>query len=285
MVSAAQCRVKDQKMGMRVVKTILPRTIACGAVLVAWCLNGACAAPPAAASGSNWTGWYAGVVGGWISQDGIINNTVGNNGDTDTRSVEFQQALAGSVDTHSSSGILGGELGYNAMLGPMWLIGAETDFSWTGINNNTTVANVIHFTGPTTTTPLLTTGSERLDWLGTARFRTGYLWTPNFLLYITAGLAYGGESSSVGVDQPPLGPHGHSVNLVSSTSGASVGSTVGAGVEWRFMGNWSVKGEYLYYWLPHESLFISRPSDPGFTLYSIANFQGSIVRGGLIYKF
>jgi len=242
------------------------------------------AASPAPISG--WTGWYAGVVGGWISQDGSITNSAtalpssGVLAGAESRA--FVQAIPSSVGTGSSSGTVGGELGYNWMLSPTSLIGVETDFSWTGINGSTSVTNVAP---APLSRPVTTTGSERLDWLGTARIRTGYLWTPNLLLYITGGLAYGGESSSVGVNQPPTGPHGHTVNLTSSASGAALGAAVGAGAEWRLMGNWSVKGEYLYYFLQPEILFISRASDPGFSLSSIASFQGSIVRGGLIFKF
>ena len=80
------------------------------------------------------------------------------------------------------------------------------------------------------------------------RGRIGIAVVPNFLIYGTGGLAYGGVNSSTGINEAFSGLGG----LVTGTSLASgnfsetrVGWTVGAGGEWMFTGNWSAKLEYL----------------------------------------
>ena len=39
--------------------------------------------------------------------------------------------------------------------------------------------------------PITTTYTRELDWLGTLRARVGYLWFPGLMFYGTGGLAYG----------------------------------------------------------------------------------------------
>jgi outer membrane immunogenic protein len=108
-----------------------------------------------------------------------------------------------------------------------------------------------------------------VDWLGTVRGRVGYLVTPTALVYATGGLAYGGVHASAthagaipatvtGLNdaQFPV-PFTYSqfngnylfpmVPGAGSYSNTQVGWTAGAGVEWMFAPNWSLKAEGLYY--------------------------------------
>jgi outer membrane immunogenic protein len=119
----------------------------------------------------------------------------------------------GDIASTSASGILGGvQVGYNKTFGT-FLLGVETDFQGTGIEQ----------TDFDTTT--------KLTWFGTTRVRAGFLLTPAFLVYGTGGVAYGhAEISAPGL----------------SVTVPGVGWAPGAGIEYAFGGGWSIGAEYLH---------------------------------------
>ena len=78
------------------------------------------------------------------------------------------------------------------------------------------------------------------------------------------------------------GPPANTVNL---TDNWQVGWTVGAGVEWRFAPQWSVKAEYLYVDLGNISNTINYNYGPSSSLTSTYNERDNIVRAGINYKF
>ena len=92
------------------------------------------------------------------------------------------------VGTFSESqkvdGVVGGfQSGYNYQFG-QWVLGLETDFQASGQKGGTTLQ--------ITALPVTTlTTDHKLTWFGTSRTRLGVLWSPNVLLYGTAGVAYG----------------------------------------------------------------------------------------------
>jgi outer membrane immunogenic protein len=104
----------------------------------------------------NWTGFYAGISGGWGFGDSRWDST------------------ASSFDV--SGGLVGGTLGYNWQFG-QGVFGIEADLSWSDIKGSTT-----------TLCPL---GCETKNtWLGTARARLGYA-ADRFMPYVTGGAAFG----------------------------------------------------------------------------------------------
>jgi outer membrane immunogenic protein len=145
---------------------------------------------------------------------------------------------------------LGGTLGYNLQTGSIvW--GIETDLSWSNVKGSTTVG------GATFTT--------ENGYLGTVRGRVGYSFD-RFLPYLTGGLAYGNIKAKV----DPAG--------LSATK-TKLGWTIGGGLEYAFMGNWTAKAEYLYVDLGSM--------DPGFAapVATSVKFDEHLVRVGLNYKF
>ena len=80
------------------------------------------------------------------------------------------------------------------------------------------------------------TCGTRNNWLATFRGRIGYAFD-RWLPYITGGGAYGNVKATVSV--PAFG-------LAASSSNNQLGWTVGAGLEYAFLSNWSAKIEYLY---------------------------------------
>ncbi len=118
--------------------------------------------------------------------------------------------LNGGVTNNLGGGVVGGlQVGYNYTLTPLFLVGLETDFQGTSM--------------------LAGTGTGGLDWFGTVRGRVGVTIMPTLLIYGTGGFAYGDFRSGV-----------------TQSDAIQTGWTVGGGVEWMFMPNWSAKLEYLY---------------------------------------
>ncbi|PPD46110.1 MAG: hypothetical protein CTY15_01655 [Methylocystis sp.] len=146
--------------------------------------------------------------------------------------------------------------------------------------------------------------TKNVSWLGTVRGRGGYLITPTFLAYGTGGLAYGYAEAHSFVQQKWLGlglPNFggglgdvlQSSGAVGGYSGLRVGWTVGAGLEWMFGNNASVKAEYLHYDLGSVSYGLSPLMTvlPGIPLTNViaatarTQFRGDVTRIGINYHF
>ena len=81
---------------------------------------------------------------------------------------------------------------------------------------------------------------NRLRWFGTTRARAGVV-VDNLLLYVTGGLAYANFRRNYTYFQD--GPaHAN----VFSSNNTKLGWAAGAGAEWAFANNWTLKGEFLY---------------------------------------
>ena len=80
------------------------------------------------------------------------------------------------------------------------------------------------------------------------RLRAGYNPTPDWLLFITGGLAYGRSEYNFSFAQPgaannfPPSPTTYALRQ----SSTDIGYAVGVGGEYKLNRNWSVKGEYLF---------------------------------------
>ena len=81
---------------------------------------------------------------------------------------------------------------------------------------------------------------NKMRWFGTTRARAGVV-VDNLLLYVTGGLAYANFKRNYTYFQD--GPaHAN----VFSSDNTKLGWTAGAGAEWAFANNWTLKGEFLY---------------------------------------
>jgi outer membrane immunogenic protein len=150
--------------------------------------------------------------------------------------------------------LAGGTIGYNYQMGSIvW--GLEGDFDWSNVKDTVTCAVAV-------------TCETRNDWLATFRGRVGYAFD-RWLPYLTGGGAYGNVKATVSV--PAFG-------LSASSSNNQLGWTVGGGVEYAFLANWSAKIEYLYVDL---GSFNAAPTP----LVNNVSFKENIVRAGLNYKF
>ncbi|WJR78976.1 outer membrane protein [Bradyrhizobium sp. NP1] len=232
------------------------------------------AMPPPALAIYNWTGFYIGanVGGGWERGTGDLIATSGG--------IAIPTAVAGGTIPRnlnlSPSGVVGGgQAGYNWQINQI-VFGLETDLQASGIRQSVTIFHPAVVAPPLF--PTINTGLTSLDWFGTVRGRVGYAWN-NFLLYGTGGFAYGGTTDSGTSQTVPPPPFGSG-----SVGATRTGWAAGAGFEWGFIGNWSVKGEYLHIDLGSSTVTDFFPASGDFLTYRYRH-EYDIGRVGINYRF
>jgi outer membrane immunogenic protein len=125
-------------------------------------------------------------------------------------------------NSHTADGFFGGgQIGINYQFYTNWVIGAQFDWGWTNADGSADCTG-----GVTCTT--------KVKDLGSVTGRLGYAWD-NWLLYAKGGGAWVKDDYDTS---------GAGVFTGSATPG---GWTVGGGLEWGFLPNWSLFAEYDYY--------------------------------------
>lgn len=157
----------------------------------------------------SWTGFYAGAhLGyGW----GRAN---------------WNFIQAATFVSPSPSGIFGGvQVGYNYQINNI-VVGLEGDVSAADMSSWSFCPN-----------PAFTCAS-RVNFLGSVRGRVGYTFD-RALIYATAGLGIGSFRNRT--------YDAATVTQFGSYSSTRAGLAVGAGLEYAFTPNWTMKAEYMYY--------------------------------------
>jgi hemolysin activation/secretion protein/opacity protein-like surface antigen len=255
-----------------------------------------------------WQGFYAGLSAGytWDPRPSIVTSGAPLLGGVDAildnvPAPPFWYAAAlgaGGGAPRSGGGFIGGgQAGLNFQSGRV-VAGVEADLQ--GANARVregfskTAGALLGFDSVSSSV----THTKTADWLGTARGRLGYLVTPTLLGYATAGLAYGQTRASSYIAQNwdvggLVGPLLQSSGSAGSASWLRAGWTIGAGPEWIFAPNASLKAEWLHYDLGNARYGLS----PLSTVLRVADatnvsamsaqtqFRGDIVRLGLNYHF
>ena len=230
----------------------------------------------------NWSGFYIGINGGYGWHRGqsveLLTDDITpvNLGDATTPS-------RGTIGDISGRGwFVGGQFGYNWQLGPSTLVGIETDLQYSRIRDSISG----QFTNPNGVFPTSGVANFNIDWFGTLRGRLGVV-ASNWLLYATAGLAYGQVDYNLFAFET-----GGGAQFQTSLGGRNTrfGYVVGGGAEVGFTPNLTMKLEYQYIDLgsigataPVVPLGGGAPTGETATLGSIrANFH--TVRVGLNWK-
>ncbi|WP_029059069.1 outer membrane protein [Stappia stellulata] len=186
---------------------------------------------PVPAERFDWSGFYFGGHLGW------------NWSDFDT-----SNGVTGNFSTRDN-GVTGGvHAGYNYMLTPEFLLGAEADFSLADVDKSRTVAGVAYKTSS--------------DWNGTVRARAGWAFD-RFLVFGTGGLA---------IADMDVAANG------AKDSSTRIGWTAGAGVEGAVTQNVTARLEYQYQDYGSETFSLGGQS------YK-TDLNNNQVRFGLSYKF
>jgi outer membrane immunogenic protein len=236
----------------------------------------------------SWAGVYVGVNVGYSWGHSSTTHSFNN---STTGALLF--TANGGFDMNGAIG--GGQVGYNWQSGS-FVAGVEADIQGSGQKGGFTFvcpagicAAPIPVGGaaPIPGGPVTDAFSQKLTWFGTVRGRFGATVTPSVLIYVTAGLAYGGVKSDLTVSGFNAGVPAAALFSSSVTKG---GWTVGAGLEGRIGGNWTAKIEYLYMDLGtiNGGPFATPIVAPGGALLA-ANFSSritdNIVRVGVNYHF
>jgi outer membrane immunogenic protein len=168
-------------------------------------------APPAGALPVtyDWTGFYIGghVGYGWSQND-------------------WRDTFGLAVSNPGNGFLGGGQAGFNYQIG-QFVLGAEGDFSWAGINGGTTALGI---PGPGAAF------NTNVNWTSTLTGRAG-LALDRWLVYGKGGVAWANSKFSTNNYTFPA-----SVDVTDTR----LGWTAGAGVEYAFAPSWSAKLEYNY---------------------------------------
>ena len=230
------------------------------------------APPPPAPPPFSWTGFYVGAnIGGAWARNGW-------------RDPPFL------TNFYNTSGVFigGGQMGGNYQIGN-FVIGGEWDFDWGG-NNSTgipgpPVAGIPFAPGGFPLPPvgvIAVTGNNH--WVTTVAARFGYA-VDNWLVYAKAGGGRVGNANPT-VTDITTGVTLTCGNLTINCGSNNAGWLVGAGLEYAFTNNWTVKLEYDYLGLGNLTAVIpaTAPLLGGATFVS-NNRNVQMVKVGVNYLF
>jgi outer membrane immunogenic protein len=167
----------------------------------------------------DWSGFYIGANVGGAWDNGTATNAA------------LDGAFVSSGTAHNSGVIGGGQIGYDYMVSPSFLLGIEADVDGTSLKGS-----VLSIDGSNQ-------HSSKLDAFGTVRGRVGFAQN-NWLFYGTGGFAWSEGSvtrtqiATVAAVPPIPAPAG----TVETTSNTRTGWAAGAGVEWGVTQNWTARG-------------------------------------------
>jgi outer membrane immunogenic protein len=212
---------------------------------------------------TSWSGFYAGVNGGYAW--GTDSKLWLDGGRIEKIPEDPTAKLS------PSGGFGGGQIGYNWQSG-QFVFGIEADIQGGDISSKASLSLDDVYASAYAT--------SRLDWFGTVRGRLGYT-VDNWLVYATGGFAYGGVKDTLSVTSAR---HTAAVDKEETATGY----TVGGGVEYKFNPSWSLKAEYQFIDLGTESLSASA-YDLRYCSWATASLKADhsydTVRVGLNYHF
>jgi outer membrane immunogenic protein len=200
-------------------------------------------------SAFSWTGFYAGMNGGYGWGKQSLESVTPSGGAVmpcSTFATDCKLSLRGTI--------VGGTVGFNLQAGAA-VFGIETDLNYADAPASTPVFGADEL-------------ETRVQWFGTLRGRLGYAYGA-LMPYVTGGLYVQHATATYSV--PTI--------FSGSRSDLSIGWTLGGGVEYALDESWSIKGEYLY----------ARVDDTKFTIngFGSANAKNhhNILRAGLNYRY
>lgn len=231
------------------------RTSFIAAALVA----GACS-PSAAQESYDWSGFYAGVIGG-VSGGSLLDES--NPGAT-------RQSLGGWTG--------GATVGANFQVDGGFVLGVELDGSLTDISAKWVGHDTNEYDSYYT--------SDKVTGLATARVRAGYA-LDRFLPYVTGGLAFASMDHMLGCNRVLVSEDSYGCRVAEfekTGSATSFGYVVGVGAEMAVTDTISFKAEYLYAGFPSNKVTLDDPNYPDLGDRDFSTGV-STIRGGINFKF
>jgi outer membrane immunogenic protein len=219
--------------------------------------------PPPPPPPPTWTGFYFGgnLGGGWSKQTFVDNFAA----------PPFGAVALGAIDsTPNPSGVVGGiQAGYNYQFN--WLLlGVEGGFTWSGATSSASCFPLL--------APQTCTADPR--WLADVVGRVGAIWGPA-LFYAKGGAAW---INTTYTDIALAGAPAAALPGVFFSGNETVpGWTVGGGVEYLFLPNWSAKVEYDYYGFRDTNTTLT--AGPGLFFTELMKQNMQTVTVGINYHF
>ena len=207
----------------------------------------------------NWTGFYlGGNAGGHWSKDDVTTSSFGG-----------VDALS-STSLGPSGFIAGVQTGYNWQVGNV-VLGIELDGNWLGGTASRTFSN---FGAPFNPADAIIQNAKA-EFLTTVRPRAGVAFDRVFL-YVTGGLAFGTIKTTDTFSSS------NGTVFAATNSSTRTGETIGGGLEYAFLDNWTAKIEYLYVSFGSFDTLIPRTAGP-ITVHH--KYSDNVARVGLNYRF
>jgi outer membrane immunogenic protein len=168
-------------------------------------------APAPVAAFYDWSGFYAGINGGW--------------GSSRNRWDEVSVAPFISLGSHDATGgTVGGQIGYRWQAA-QWVFGVEAQGNWADFHGSNAIPALAAISNDT-----------RIDAFGTFTGQVGYAWN-NVLFYVKGGAAVTSNRYREFLT-------GTGVLVTATIDDTRWGGVVGAGLEYGFAPNWSAGIEY-----------------------------------------
>ena len=225
----------------------------------------------------NWTGCYIGGNVGAASARGKFTTDVGSGSHLSLQTNRDRVSEAGTGSDRDNDLIGGGQVGCNFQR-EYFTLGVEADFSGLGSDPSIRGTGVL-----TTADPFTITNTVKNDWLATVRGRAGFTLDRSFI-YATGGAAFSRLHYSQVYTDTLAGPTTGGFDV----SKTKTGWVIGAGWEYAFTHNWSVKAEYLHVSFSNlGATGLIRAAGSGNTnvMHGTVGEHIDIVRVGLNYRF
>ena len=218
----------------------------------------------AATAPYSWTGCYVGAHVGWgwgrqnVTQSSSSFSSASGN------------TASGGLD--SSGGWFGGQVGCNYQFAGSWVAGLQGDLAGADINGRgDDPLSVLNSSSSPYTIGVKT------DWIESVTGRLGMTaWNDRTLFYVKGGVAW---------DHNQWDLHDAYLSYTpSQLSETRSGWTVGGGVEWAFVANWSAFAEFNYYDFGDGTTF-TQTSGSGANTFSTGSQTIETAKIGVNYKF
>jgi outer membrane immunogenic protein len=213
-----------------------------------------------------WTGFYLGVNAGGAFRVRNFDDNVFFPGVTPTPLF----LLANNNNNGNNARFIGGgQAGVNWQIN-QFVLGIEADGQALVGNNNNNGNNFFNFGN----------NGDNTRFLGTVRARGGIAFD-RFLVYGTGGFAYGTGPTINNFNPLLVGASPFFNNNNDNGNNWLFGYAVGAGIEWAFFNNLSIKAEYLY----TDIRRTDNNNNNFFNNNDLFRERNHIVRAGLNYRF
>jgi outer membrane immunogenic protein len=213
---------------------------------------------------ADWSGFYAGIHGGWGWGDADFKTT-----DTDFTGTLIEDGFSTDVD----GPIVGGQIGLNWQIN-QFLLGVEADASWSGIDGDLRIDDI----DPPST--YYFTAQTDVEWLASIRGRAGVVWDW-VLLYTTGGIAF------TGIDVDAETEYGGDPAFFNvSESDTLTGWVLGGGIEAKFAENVTGRIEFLHYEFDDGDLTLNfHPNPDAYFLDVESELDLNVIRAGVNILF